>query len=176
MTHTHRLIASCFLSALVILSLNGCAGYRVGNIGGQEVQGVKSVYVPMVKNITYTPDIQSTVTSAIVRRFDNDGTLETQNSDHADSRLDVTIVEVSLDPLRSTQQDVLVTAEYQVRISVKATFTNYRTGHVVFKDEHFDGYTQFYVAQDIQEGKRQALPQAAEDLAKNVVKRITEGW
>ncbi len=162
--------------ALFVLLLNGCAGYRVGNISGQEVQGVKSVYVPMARNQSYTSEIQAPVTGAVVRRFDNDGTLQTLNSDRADSQLDITIIDVRLNPMRSTQQNVLITAQYEVVIEVKATFTNHRTGRAVFKDQTFIGTTQFYVAQDIQEGKRQALPQAAEDLANNIVKRITEGW
>lgn len=169
-------LRSAALLTSLLLILTGCGGYRLGNISGQEVQGVKSVWVPMAKNQSYTPELQATVTGAVVRRFDNDGTLETLNSDHADSQLDITITEVKMDPVRSTQSNVLITAQYQVQIWAKATFINRRTGRTVFKDESFSGTTTYYVAQDMQEGKRQALPQAAEDLAYNIVKRITEGW
>lgn len=162
--------------ALSFLLLNGCAGYRVGNISGQEVQGVKSVYVPMAKNQSFTPEIQATVTSAVVRRFDNDGTLQTMNSDHADSQLDITIIEVKMNPTRSTQTNVLVTAQYQVEVIAKVTFINRRTGKPVVVNQDFRGTALFYVAQDVQEGKRQAIPSACEDLAYNIVKRFTEGW
>jgi hypothetical protein len=173
---THSLFRIASLTALVLLVITGCAGYRVGNISGKEVQGVKSVWVPMAHNQSYTPDIQATVAGAVVRRFDNDGTLETSTADRADSQLDITITDVKLDSLRSTQENVLITAEYQVTIYVKATFTNRRTGRKVFDNREFTGKTSFYVQQDLQEGKRQALPSAAEDLAYNIVKSITEGW
>lgn len=162
--------------SLLLLTFSGCAGYRVGNISGQEVQGVKSVYVPMAKNQSFTPEIQATVTSAVVRRFDNDGTLQTLASEHADSELDITITEVRMNPVRSTQDNVLITAQYQVEIKAKVTFINRRTGRTVFKDSQFSGVALYYVGQDVQEGKRQALPSAAEDLGYNIVKRITEGW
>lgn len=174
MTHTSLRVAA--LLALALFVFNSCADYRVGNISGKEVQGVKSVWVPMAKNQSYTPDIQATVTSAVVRRFDNDGTLETQSAEKADSQLDITITEVRLNSLRSTQDNVLITAEYQVQIEAKVTFTNRRTGRTVLREQPFSGVTSFYVQQDLQEGKRQALPQAAENLAYNIVKRITEGW
>lgn len=173
---TPNSLRSAAALALSLFILNGCAGYRVGNISGQEVQGVKSVYVPMAKNTSFTPEIQSTVTSAIVRRFDNDGTLQTLNNEHADSQMDVTITEVRMNPTRSTQQNVLVTAQYQVQIIAKVTYVNRRTGRTVLKDTEFSGSALYYVGQDVQEGKRQALPSAAEDLAYNIVKRITEGW
>ncbi len=169
-------LRSAVVLTLTLLLLNGCSGYRVGNISGQEVQGVKSVYVPMAKNQSFTPEIQATVTSAVVRRFDNDGTLQTMNSDHADSQLDITITDVKMTPTRSTQDNVLITAQYQVEVIAKVTFINRRTGRPVVTNQEFRGTALYYVAQDVQEGKRQAIPSACENLAYNIVKRFTEGW
>jgi hypothetical protein len=57
---------------LAVLVLSGCAGYRVGNTSGRELQGVRSVYVPMAKNTSLQPDLQMTVTNAIIRRFNDE--------------------------------------------------------------------------------------------------------
>lgn len=168
-----------FSTALVLaamLALTGCAGYRVGNISGRDLQGVRSVYVPVVKNVSLTADIQVNTTNAIIRRFNTDGTLEVNQNSNADSELDVTITDVHSTALRSSISDVLVTAQYQVTIVATATFVNRRLGRKIFENMAVSGVTTFFTQSNIQEGERQALPLASEDLANNVVKLVTEGW
>ena len=94
--------------------LSGCAGYRVGNISGRDLQGVHSVYVPVVRNESLEPDLQMVATNAIIRRFENDGTLSVNQDANSDSELDVTITDVLRQPIRSSTTDVLLTAEYQL--------------------------------------------------------------
>ena len=159
-----------------ILALSGCAGYRVGNTSGRDLQGVRSVYVPVVRNTSLEPDIQMTVTNAIIRRFNSDGTLEVNQNANADSELDVVITNVQHTPVRSSSSDILVTAEYQVTIQGEATYVNRKLGRKIFENYAVNGSTTFFTQSDIQEGERQALPLAAADLANNTVKLITEGW
>jgi len=161
---------------LVLATLAGCAGYRVGNISGRNLQGVRSVYVPVAKNMSLEPDLQVTATNAIIRRFNNDGTLEVNQNANADSELDVTITDVHRTATRSSTSDVLVTAQYQLTIQAKVTFTNRRLGRKIFENTVVSGSTTFFTQANIQEGERQALPLAAEDLANNTVKLVTEGW
>lgn len=162
--------------ALLALILSGCAGYRVGNISGRDLQGVRSVYVPVVKNTSLQPDIQVTTTNAIIRRFNSDGTLEVNQTSNADSELDVTITNVRNTAVRSSTSDIYVTAQYQVTIEATATFVNRRLGRKIFENVTVTGSTTFFSQSNIQEGERQAIPLAAEDLAENTVKLITEGW
>jgi hypothetical protein len=164
------------LVLVALLALSGCAGYRVGNISGRDIQGVRSVYVPVVKNVSLAPDIQVTTTNAIIRRFNTDGTLEVNQNNNADSELDVTITDVHNSALASSISDVLVTAQYQVTIQATATFVNRKLGRKIFENTSVSGKTTFFTQANIQEGERQALPLAAEDLANNVVKLVTEGW
>jgi hypothetical protein len=95
---------------------------------------------------------------------------------NADSELDVVITDIQHTPVASSTSDVLVTAEYQLTIQATATYVNRRLGRKIFENISVTGTTQFFTQSDIQEGERQALPLAAEDLANNVVKLITEGW
>ncbi len=164
------------LALLAIGPLSGCAGYRVGNTSGRELQGVRSVYVPVAKNTSLEPDLQMTVTNAIIRRFNSDGTLEVNQNSNADSELDIVITNIEHKPYRSSTSDILVTAEYQVTIHAKATYVNRRLGRKIFENIAVNGSTTFFTQSDIQEGARQALPLAADDLANNTVKLITEGW
>jgi hypothetical protein len=162
--------------ALGVLALSGCAGYRVGNISGRDLQGVHSVYVPVARNTSLEPDLQMTVTNAIIRRFNSDGTLEVNQNANADSELDVTVTNVQHTAVRSSTSDILVTAQYQITIQATATYVNRRLGRKIFENVSVTGSTTFFTQSDIQEGERQALPLAAEDLANNTVKLITEGW
>jgi hypothetical protein len=164
------------LAILVLGPLSGCAGYRVGNTSGRDLQGVRSVYVPVAKNTSLEPDLQMTVTNAVIRRFNSDGTLEVNQNANADSELDIVITNVKHTPVRSSTSDILITAQYQLTIEAKATYVNRRLGRKIFENFTVNGSTTFFTQSDIQEGERQALPLAAADLANNTVKLITEGW
>jgi len=148
----------------------------VGNTSGRDLQGVRSVYVPMARNTSLEPDLQMTVTNAIIRRFNSDGTLEVNQNANADSELDITITNVQHTAVRSSTTDILITAQYQLTIQATATYVNRRLGRKIFENYEVAGSTTFFTQSNIQEGERQALPLAAEDLANHTVKLITEGW
>jgi hypothetical protein len=165
-----------FAFASLVLALSGCAGYRVGDISGRDLQGVRSVYVPVARNASLQPDLDMTVTNAIIRRFNSDGTLSVQQNTAADSELDITVTNVYESAVRSSSSDILVTAEYQLTIQATATYVNRKLGRKIFENTGVTGSTYFFTQADIQEGIRQALPLAAQDLANNTVKLVTEGW
>jgi hypothetical protein len=106
----------------------------VGNTSGRNLQGVRSVYVPVAKNTSLEPDLQMTVTNAIIRRFNSDGTLEVNQNSNADSELDVTITNVQHTAVRSSTSDILVTAQYQLTIQATATYVNRRLGRKIFEN------------------------------------------
>jgi hypothetical protein len=162
------------LGLLTVLS--GCAGYRVGNISGRELQGVRSVFVPTVKNETIEPGLPVMVSNEIIRRFDNDGTLETLQSAQADSELDVTIKRMERRPVRGNRRNTLLTETYELTLVAEATFINRKLGRKVFESKEVRGRTEYFVQNNMQEVERQALPLAAEDLANQVVSMVTEGW
>jgi D-alanyl-D-alanine carboxypeptidase len=137
---------------------------------------VRSVFVPVVKNASLQPDLQVVVTNAIIQRFNDDGTLEVNQNDNADSELDVTIESVQSSAVASSTNNILVTAEYQLTINAKATYVNRKLGRKIFENVEVTGNTSFFTQANIQEGERQALPLAAQDLAQNTVKLVTEGW
>lgn len=169
-------LSRVFLLLSLVGLLGGCAGYRVGNISGRDLQGVHSVYVPVVRNASLEPDLQVVATNAIIRRFENDGTLSVNQNADSDSELDVTITDVQRQPIRSSTTDVLLTSEYELTIQARATFVNRRLGRKIFENVQVSGSTTFFTQADINEGIRQALPLAAIDLANNTVSLVTEGW
>jgi hypothetical protein len=88
----------------------------------------------------------------------------------------VTISTVVTSAIASSANNILVTAEYQLTITAKVTYVNRRLGRKIFENAEATGNTTFFTQADIQEGERQALPLAAQDLANNAVKLVTEGW
>ena len=139
-----------------MLALSGCAGYRVGDISGRDLQGVRSVYVPTVRNTSLQPDLQMTVTNAIIRRFNDDGMLSVAQNAAADSELDVTVTNVYETAVRSSNSDILVTAEYQLTIEATATYVNRKLGRKIFENYAVSGSTRFFHAERHPEGIRQA--------------------
>jgi len=164
------------LLLITLSTFSGCAGYHVGNIQGKQVQGIKRIYVPIVKNQTYVPDIETEVTNAILRKIDNDGTYESSRSKNADAILEVTVTEIKKVPTRRSNLNLQLVEQYQVNLQVKATFTNLRTGQRIFTDKVIQGSTLMLVQDDPVEGERQAIPSAADDMAANLVSLISEGW
>ncbi len=171
-----RTVFRGLLVVLVTLVFDGCAGYRVGNTSGRDLQGVRSVYVPMARNTSMEPDLQMTVTNAIIRQFNNDGTLEVNQTSDADSEVDITVVSVSKTPVSTSTTDILITAQYKLTIQATVTYVNRKLGRKMFENYQVGGSTNFFTQSDIQEGERQAVPLAAQDLANNVVKLIVDGW
>jgi hypothetical protein len=169
-------VARACAGLLLVFLLGGCAGYRVGDISGRNLQGVRSVYVPVVHNNSLEPDLQGVLTDAIIQRFNSDGTLEVNQNGDADSELDVTIDTVVRSAVATSNNNILVTTQYQLTIEAKATYVNRRLGRKIFENVTVSGNTTYFTQSDIPESERQALPLAAQDLANNVVKLVTEGW
>jgi hypothetical protein len=162
------------LAAVGILS--GCAGYRLGNVSGRQLQGVRNVYVPVARNASLEADIQVTLTNAVIRRFETDGTLATSQNAQADSEFDMVITDVQMQPMRASVNDVLLTAQYQLIVLGRVTYINRRLGRKVYDNVQVAGNTTFFAQSDLNEAERQALPLACEDFANQAVQLVTEGW
>ncbi|MEM1157417.1 MAG: LPS assembly lipoprotein LptE [Verrucomicrobiota bacterium] len=165
------------LTLVCMIFLGACAGYQLGNVPYAEMKGVEKIYIPVVHNQTYEPGIQVMVTNAIIRRFHQDGTYETGRQSEADATLEVVLTEFKRDSLRRARSNSLVTEEYRLNLHAIATLTNHRTGQKLFDQEVVIGDTSIYVNENrFQENERQAMPLAAEALAYEIVRRVTEGW
>ncbi len=165
------------LIAIASLLLTSCAGYKLGNVPYAEMKGVEKIYVPVVKNETYEPGIQVMITNAVIRRFNQDGTYQIGRQGESDATLEIVISDLKRDSMRRARSNSLITEEYRINLEATATLTNHRTGQKLFDKEIIFGDTSIYVNENrMQENERQALPLAAEALAYEIVRRVTEGW
>jgi outer membrane lipopolysaccharide assembly protein LptE/RlpB len=167
-------VKKAFAPLLLAFLLEGCAGYQLGPATPGYLRQVHTIAVPTFSNTTLTPRIEVLVTSTVIKQFQQDGTFRIVNSD-ADATLKAEIVSVGRSPARSLRGNVLSTTEFNLTLTVKYTLLG-RDGKVLGSPGAVGGSTSFFVGSDVSTDERQALPLAAEELARHLVSQLSEGW
>jgi len=111
----------------------------------------------------------------LVKRLQQDGTYEIVGDDRADAILYCTITKVERRSLRSVQNNVLATSEFGLRVTVKYEVQDRVTGAILMEGTG-KGDTTFFSGNDLQTIERQALSNAAADLADDLAAEVSEGW
>ena len=130
--------------------------------------------MPTFGNITLSPRIEVLVTSTVIKQFQQDGTFRIATQDQADAILKAEIVAVGRSPARSVRGNVLSTTEFNLSLGVKYSLVG-RDGKAITSGGA-GGNTSFFVGSDVATDERQAMPLAAEELAKQLVSQLSEGW
>ena len=164
-----------FAPLLLAFVFNGCAGYQLGPAKPGYLREVHSIAIPTFGNTTLTPRIEVLVTSTVIKQFQQDGTFRIVNEDAADATLKAEIVGINRAPARSVRGNVLSTTEFQLTMIVKYTLMG-RDGKVLGSPGSVSGSTSFFVGLDVNTDQRQAMPLAAEELARHLVSQLSEGW
>ena len=163
-----------FSSLLLAFLAGGCAGYHVGPATPAYLRHVKTIAVPTFGNVTLVPRIEVLVTGTIIKQFQEDGTFRIVSEDQADAVLKGEIVTVGRSPVRSVRGNVLATTEFNLNLAVRYRLVG-RDGKPL-STSAASGRTSFFVGSDVSTDERQALPLAAEELAKQLVSQLSEGW
>jgi len=163
-------------SQLLLLAFlfGGCAGYQLGPATPAYLKHVHNIAVPTFGNNTLVPRIEVLVTNTVIKQFQQDGTFRIVNADAADATLKAEITGVGRSPARSVRGNVLSTTEFNLVLTVKYTLIG-RDGKALAPGA-VSGSTSFFVGTDINTDERQALPLAAEELARHLVSQLSEGW
>ena len=161
-------------SLLLALLAGGCAGYRLGPATPAHLSHIKTIAVPMFGNTTLVPRIEALVTGTVIKQFQQDGTFRMGTEEQADAVLKAEIVAVGRSPARSLRGNVLSTTEFNLNLSVRYSLVG-RDGKPLTAGGA-SGSTSFFVGSDVSTDERQALPLAAEELAKQLVSQLSEGW
>lgn len=174
-----RPLTFAVFGATIVLTLlfTSCAGYQLGNVPYEELKGIKKIYVPVVHNESFEPGLQVMVTNAIIRKFDQDGTYQTGRAREADATLEVKITDLKRNTLQRARQNELLSEQYRITLVAEVTFLNHLTGQKFMDKAEFTGETDYFLSPNrMQEGERQSLALAAQDLADNIVRELAEGW
>lgn len=162
-----------FICGLTILLLAGCMGYQ---LGGTRPEGIKTVHVAAVVNATTEPAIELQVTHALRQRIQLDGRLKlVNNAGQADAVIEVELTDYKLQAI-AFRDDLKTTPEqYRLRISGQAELRNTKTGQILLESKTY-GEARFAFESDLTTSKRNALPVAAEEIAKFMVDDLIEQW
>ncbi len=165
---------SVVLALAAALLISGC-GYKLGEIRPTPMRSVRTLAVPTFKNKTYEPRIEVLFADTLVKRLQQDGTYEIVGDDKADAILYCTITKVERRSLRSVQNNVLATSEFGLRVTVQYEVQDRVTGAILMEGTG-RGDTTFFSGNDLQTIERQALSNAAADLADDLAAEVSEGW
>lgn len=161
------------LMMVILFALQpGCVGYRLGSTLASDI---KSIFIPTFGNRSGEPLAEHTLTKATIEEFQKDGTLKIARMDQADLVLQCTLVKVDLEPLRYDRADRSKPNEYRLRVIVNYSLK--RGGSLETMSEgEAEGEATFVFAGNLTLAKKNALPDAAKDLAKRLVEAVVETW
>ena len=166
---SHRL----WLSGLLAVLLNGCAGYQLGPTNGLHA-GEHSIQVNPFGNHTTEPRLSATVTTSIRKQLQQDGTYRLDTGNEGNIVVNGTIVEYDRSSLSFQPRDILTPRDYRIRIVADVTARERNSGKVVL-DRRVAGHTTVRIGADLNSAERQAIPLLAEDLARNVTALLVDG-
>lgn len=150
-------------------------GYTLGPATPNHLRQIHSIAVPTFANTTLVPRIEVLVTGTVIKQFQQDGTYRITSEDRADAILKAEIVAVGRSPARSVRGNVLSTTEFNLSMTVKYTLQG-RDGKLIGSPGAVTGTTSFFVGTDVSTDERQAMPLAADELARHLVSQLSEGW
>jgi hypothetical protein len=163
------------LTGLTCLLFSGCAGYQLGSVKPQHLAEIQSIAIPTFKNNTLEPRTSVMITNAVIKGFQQDGTYRIAKSHNADAVLKGTFESIERTQLRSSRTDQLETTELGVTIQVTYELVDRRSGKVLDRGS-VSGDTEIFLDPNFQLSERQAIPIASEEMATNLVSRLSEGW
>jgi hypothetical protein len=167
-----RIVATAALS-LACAGVVGCVGYRLGST---LPPGVKTVFIPTFQNTSGEPEAELFATRATIEEFQKDGSLDVASDPAgADVVVEATVVRVRMEPVRYNRDDPKTADEY--RLFIEADVVLYRAaGKTVMFKKRLSGDRTFVPTGDLSSSKRTVLPEAAADLAHDIVEAVVEYW
>jgi len=158
-----RVLALLVLTALI---LGGCGYSLRGSLPGH----IKTVAVPVFKNRTSEPGVETMLTGAVVDAFSTNGRLTVVGAEKADSILEGEVIgyqvlSIAYDPKANVQQ-------YRLVVTMNLRFRDVKRDEMIFEQQNLQERSDFrtlgVVAQTISR-EETALRAAATDIARAIV-------
>jgi hypothetical protein len=152
--------------ALTALALTGCGYSTRGNLPSH----IKSVAVPIFKNRTLEPGVESAITSGVVNAFTSGGRVRVVPLEQADAILEGEVVGYSLDGL-AFDRNANVRA-YRLRLILNVEFRDVRRSELLWRQEGLEETSDFQVEGQVSDTVARgqgAVLQAASEIGRKVV-------
>ena len=146
--------------------LAGCGYSTKGSLPDH----IKTVAVPIFKNRTLEPGVESAITSGVVNAFSSGGRVKVVPIDQADAILQGEVVAYSLDGL-AFDQNANVQA-YRLRLVLNVEFRDVKRSAMLWRQEGLSETSDFQVQGQVSDTiarGRGAVSQAAAEIGRKVV-------
>jgi Lipopolysaccharide-assembly len=155
------------------LLLSGCAGYQLGPTNGM-ASGSKSIQITPFASKPYEPRLSDAVTTQLRKTIQKDGTYRLNTSDDPDIVVTGTIETYDRRQLSFQPTDILTPRDYRILLVAHVVARERSTGKTIL-DRDVSGKTTVRIGNDLTSAERQALPLAAEDLARSITSLLADG-
>jgi hypothetical protein len=160
------------LAALAALcALTAAAGGCGYTIGGNLPPHIKTVAVPMFRNLTQQPAIEQIITSAVVNAFSTAGRLKVVPVPQADAILNGEITGYNVEPI--AYNSAIDAQEMRLRVTVNIQFRDVKNNTMLWQqnglEERSDFRVRGQVSQTISTERDTAAGAAAQDIGRRIV-------
>lgn len=166
-------LARNILVGAFLLTLCGCAGYRLGSTNGVRA-GEKTIRIVPVTNRTLEPRLGDAVTSALRKEIQRDGTFRLVTSGAADIVVTCELFSYDRNEVSFVPGDIVTAQDYRISLGARVVAKESFTGKTVLTRE-FTGNTLMRLGNDLPSVERQSLPTLAADLSRQIVAGIADG-
>ena len=157
---------SCFL-------FSGC-GYHLVGTGSSLPSHLKTISIPVFKNISSQPEIHRELTSAVLQAFISDGRLKVAKKDDADLIMDATLTYYKKRNVSFGSQDLVSNIIVEVEINLQVTD---QIKNKIFMKEKFKTQWDYISTSDIAATERarlEALDLGFQDLGRRLVSLLVD--
>ncbi|MEZ5302742.1 MAG: LPS assembly lipoprotein LptE [Verrucomicrobiales bacterium] len=167
-------IALLLACAAAAVTLSNCAGYRLGPVKPARFEAIESIAVPTFKNETLSLGPRFSSPTRRSRHSKTTAPTIAKAAD-ADAVLRGVITKLERRQLRAARFNQLRTRELGLTLEIDYTFEDARTAEVLYTGTA-RGTTNVFLDPNFQLSERQAINEAAQRAAQQIVSRIAEGW
>lgn len=166
-----RFLQTITISASV--ALTSCAGYQLGGAKPAKYARIQTIAIPQVENLTFEPRLSALATNSIVDQFNHDGTYRITTINKADAVLEASVEEIDYSKYSANRFDTAASDELRSEVIIRWQLT--QNGQVIGSGRS-KGHTNFFVNDNLETARQNALPLATSRAAKQIVYSLAEGF
>jgi len=167
----HPLGWSPWLCLIWLIIHTGCAGYRLG-MQPDEALKDHSIKVTRIANQTKEPGLAEALSFALRQQIQRDGSFALETHDPGDIRLEATLLDWSRNKLTLNPQDILTIRDFEIVLRARVRAIKQSNQRVIL-DDIFLGSSISRAELDLAEAERRVIPLVAEDIARQVIDRLS---